>query len=159
MHPHSILSVLPKEHLSKAFQSRVEDFEASNAFFTVYGSLDGPEVGGAVTLGSILPDADLNTMLTCQSPEPVDGAMMVLRSRERGSDGPVNTVTALEVAFPETTQHWAQTKLKRRPPEYYEYKRQRTESVVGRIREYIPECRDMRVIDSAIQPDLSRLSA
>ena len=88
-------------------------------------------------------------MLTCQSPEPVDGAMMVLRSRERGSDGPVNTVTALEVAFPETTQHWAQTKLKRRPPEYYEYKRQRTESVVGRIRDFIPECRDVRVIDSA----------
>jgi all-trans-retinol 13,14-reductase len=149
MHPNTIMSVLPKEHLSKAFQSRVGDFEASNSFFTVYGSLDGPDVGGACTLASILPDADLNTMLTCQSPEPADGAMMVLRSRERGSDGPVNTVTALEVSFPETTQHWAQTKLKRRPPEYYEYKRQRTESVVGRIRDFIPECRDVRVIDSA----------
>ena len=149
MHPNSILSVLPKEHLSKAFQSRVGDFESSNSFFTVYGALDGPDVGGACTLASILPDADLNTMLTCQSPEPVDSAMMVLRSRERGSDGPVNTLTALEVAFPETTQQWFNTKLKRRPPEYYEYKRQRTESVVGRIRDYIPECREMRVIDSA----------
>ena len=48
------MSVLPKEHLSKAFQSRVGDFEASNAFFTVYGSLDGPDVGGACTLASIL---------------------------------------------------------------------------------------------------------
>ena len=36
------MSVLPKEHLSKAFQSRIGDFEASNSFFTVYGSLDGP---------------------------------------------------------------------------------------------------------------------
>jgi all-trans-retinol 13,14-reductase len=149
MHPNSILSVLPKEHLSKAFQSRVGDFEASNSFFTVYGSLDGPSVGGACTLASILPDADLNAMLTCQSPEPVDGAMMVLRSREKGSDGPVNTVTALEVAFPESTQQWAQSKLKRRPPEYYEYKRQRAESVVGRMKQHIPECRDIRVIDSA----------
>jgi len=115
----------------------------------VYGSLDGPDVGGACTLASILPDADLNSMLTCHSPEPVDGAMMVLRSRERGNRGPVNTVTALEVAFPESTKNWADTKLKRRPPEYYEYKRSRTDSVVGRIREHIPECRDMRVIDSA----------
>jgi len=149
MHPATIMSVLPKEHLSKAFQSRVGDFESSNSFFTVYGSLDGPDVGGACTLASILPDADLNSMLTCHSPEPVDGAMMVLRSRERGNRGPVNTVTALEVAFPESTKNWADTKLKRRPPEYYEYKRSRTDSVVGRIREHIPECRDMRVIDSA----------
>ncbi|HEY1921997.1 MAG TPA: FAD-dependent oxidoreductase, partial [Tepidisphaeraceae bacterium] len=46
MHPNTILSVLPKENLSKAFQSRVGDFESSNSFFTVYGSLDGPDVGG-----------------------------------------------------------------------------------------------------------------
>jgi all-trans-retinol 13,14-reductase len=88
-------------------------------------------------------------MLTCHSADPVDSAMMVLRSREKGSDGPVNTVTALEVAFPESTRQWAATKLKRRPPEYYEYKRQRTESVVGRIRNHISDCSDMRVIDSA----------
>ncbi|HEX4054726.1 MAG TPA: NAD(P)/FAD-dependent oxidoreductase [Tepidisphaeraceae bacterium] len=149
MHPQSILSVLPQEHLSKAFKDRVTDFESSNSFFTVYGSLDEMKEQGAVTLASILPDTDLNTMLTRNSDEPVDGAMMVLRSRERGSHGPVNTVTALEVAFPESIKHWAPSKLKRRPPEYYEYKRQRTESVVGRIREHIPECRDMRVIDSA----------
>jgi all-trans-retinol 13,14-reductase len=75
--------------------------------------------------------------------------MMVLRSREKGSDGPVNTMTALEVAFPESTAHWAQTKLKRRPPEYYQYKRRRTESIVSRIEAHIPECRGARIIDSA----------
>ena len=149
IHPKAILACLPKENTSKAFQERVQDFQASNSFFTVYGALDHPGEAGAVTLASILPDADLNTMLTCENPEPVDGPMMVLRSRERGSDGPVNTVTALEVSFPETTDRWFQTKLKRRPPEYYEYKRTRTESVVNRIRDFIPECADLRVIDSA----------
>jgi phytoene dehydrogenase-like protein len=149
IHPSVILSMLPKEHLSKAFRARVGDFEATNSFFTVYGSLDGPTVGGACTLASILPDADLNDMLTCRSPEPVDGAMMVLRSREQGSDGPVNTVTALEVAFPENTQVWEASKLKRRPPEYYQYKQRRTESVVDRMRKFIPECQGVHVIDSA----------
>jgi phytoene dehydrogenase-like protein len=149
IHPMSILDILPKEHLSKAFQNRVQDFQPSNSFFTVYGALDHEGQHGAVTLSSIVPDEDLNTMLTNHVPPNGEGAMMVLRSVEKGSDGPVNTVTALEVAFPETTQPWFNTKLKRRPPEYYQYKDRQTESVVGRIRRYIPECADMRVIDSA----------
>jgi len=53
------------------------------------------------------------------------------------------------VAFGETTARWEQSKLKRRPAEYYEYKRSRTESIVGRIEQHIPECRGVRVIDSA----------
>jgi len=88
-------------------------------------------------------------MLTYRPGHDGDGPMMVLRSRERGSNGPVNTVTALEVAFTQTTEKWFDTKLKRRPPEYYEYKQRRTESVVARIRRHVPECRDVRVIDSA----------
>jgi all-trans-retinol 13,14-reductase len=75
--------------------------------------------------------------------------MMVLRSLERGTNGPVHTVTALEVAFTESTDQWAPTKLKRRPAEYYHYKRARTESVVARIHEHLPECGEMRVVDSA----------
>jgi phytoene dehydrogenase-like protein len=151
IHPSSVLAVLPKEHLSKAFQERVGDFQPSNAFFTVYGALEKME-GGAITLASILPDEKLDEMLTHRSENHFaqrDGAMMVLRSRERASDGPVNTVTALEVAFPETTQGWFETKLKRRPPEYYQYKTDRTDSIVGRIKKYIPQCAHMRVIDSA----------
>jgi all-trans-retinol 13,14-reductase len=149
MHPTTILSILPKENLSKAFQSRVADFEATNSFFTVYGALNESEGTEAATLASIMPDEELNQMLTDHSSEPVDGAMMVLRSRERATYGPVNTVTALEVAFPETTAKWANTKLKRRPPEYAKYKDERTRSIVDRINKHIPECRDMRVVDSA----------
>ena len=42
IHPGSILAALPKEHLSKAFQNRVNDFEPSNAFFTLYGAIPRP---------------------------------------------------------------------------------------------------------------------
>ena len=122
IHPRSIVATLPKENLSKAFQSRVEDFQASDAFFTLYGTIDKQIEEQAMTLVSILPGTDLNHMLTCHSPEPVDGPMMVLRSREQANDGPVQTVTALELAFVETTQQWFNSKLKRRPQEYYAYK-------------------------------------
>ncbi|HWE04014.1 MAG TPA: NAD(P)/FAD-dependent oxidoreductase [Tepidisphaeraceae bacterium] len=149
IHPSSILSILPREHLSKAFQARVNDFEASNAFFTLYGALDTPIDPGGISLVSILSDADLNEALTCRTPEPVDGPMMVLRSREAGDAGPVHTVTALEVSFIETTQAWAATKLKRRPPEYYRYKEKRADSIVRRMNEHIPECRSMRIVDTA----------
>jgi all-trans-retinol 13,14-reductase len=149
IHPRAILSILPKENLSKAFQDRVLDFEATNSFFTVYGTLENTQTTEAATLASILPDADLNTMLTNGHTAPVDGPMMVLRSRERSADGPVNTVTALEVAFPETTQRWAASKLKRRPAEYYDYKQERTDSIVNRIRTYLPDYSEMKVIDSA----------
>jgi len=149
IHPRSILAILPKEYLSKAFQNRVNDFEASDAFFTLYGAIDKQIDEKAMTLVSILPGVDLNHMLKCHSPEPVDGPMMVLRSREQANGGPIQTVTALEVAFVETTRQWFDTKLKRRPPEYYAYKQKRTDSIVSRMHAHIPECRDMRVIDSA----------
>jgi phytoene dehydrogenase-like protein len=149
IHPHEILKILPTEKLSKAFQNRVNDFEATNGFFSLYGALSRPKEPGPATLASILPGVDLNAMLTCKSPEPVDGPMMVLRSNEQGSSGTVHTVTVLEVEFIETTKHWMQTKLKRRPPEYYSYKQSRTESCLARMEANLPECRGVRIIDSA----------
>ncbi len=115
IHPRSILATLPKENLSRAFQNRVDDFQASDAFFTLYGTIDKQIDEGAMTLVSILPRTDLNHMLTCHSPEPVDGPMMVLRSREQSNDGPVQTVTALELAFVETTRRVVQQQAETPP--------------------------------------------
>lgn len=150
IHPRHILDILPKDKLTKAFQNRVSDFEETNSFFTLYGAIDAPAEEGAVTLTSILPGTDLNRMLTKQTPEPVDGPMMVLRSREKTVSGrSVHTFTALEVSFPEDTKQWADSQLQKRAPEYYAYKDQRTESIVARMHAHLPECERMRVIDSA----------
>jgi len=128
----------------------VADFESTNGFFTLYGDIDAPIGPDAVTLSSIMPSEDLNDMLTCHSPEPVDGPMMVLRSLEKKSSGqPVHTFTALEVAFTETTDRWFNTALKHRPQEYYDYKARRTASVVKRMKAHLYECQSLRVIDSA----------
>lgn len=149
IHPHSILATLPRENLSKAFQSRVNDFQASDAFFTLYGTLDELPQQPVMTLVSILPGTDLNHMLTCHTPEPVDGPLMVLRCGEEAAGSPLQTVTALELAFVQTTQQWFNSKLKRRPAEYYAYKKSREESIVARMNRHIPDCRAMHVIDTA----------
>jgi phytoene dehydrogenase-like protein len=149
IHPRSILALLPQEHISKAFRNRVQDFEASNGFFTLYGELDQPAETGPAMITSIMPDVDLNKMLTPQVPEAEEGPMIVLRSRERGPSGPVDAVTALEVAFPEATERWAQSETKRRPPDYQAYKRRRTRSIEERMLRHVPECRGTRVLDSA----------
>ena len=98
---------------------------------------------------SILPDPILNKLLTPRTPEAEEGAMIVLCAHERGAAGPVDTVTALEVAFPETTARWGDTQTRRRPPEYAAYKAQRTRSLEARIRRFVPECRAMRTLASA----------
>jgi all-trans-retinol 13,14-reductase len=149
IHPRHILALLPPKNISRAFRQRVEDFEPSNGFFTVYGSLDHPGDDDLAMFTSILPDPDLNRLLTSRTPEAEEGAMIVLRAHERGPVGPVDTVTALEVAFPETTARWADTQTRRRPPEYDAYKAERTRSLEARIRHYVPECRAMRTLASA----------
>jgi phytoene dehydrogenase-like protein len=61
----------------------------------------------------------------------------------------LQTVTALELAFVQTTQQWFNTKLKRRPAEYYAYKKSREESIVARMNRHVPDCQGMHVIDTA----------
>ena len=147
--PRSILEILPKEHLSKAFKSRVEDFEPSLAFFTLFGTINRPMETEVETMISVLPGLDLNSMLTAHSPEPVDGPLLVLRNLEHGRAEGMQIVTALEVAFPETTDQWKDTFLRRRPAEYYRYKDQRSKSIMDRMDQHIPECRGMTLIDSS----------
>jgi all-trans-retinol 13,14-reductase len=149
IHPRNILAFLPAGHVSKAFRNRIEDFEPSNGFFTLYGSLEEPLHDGLAMFTSIFPDTDLNKLLIPQTPEPDEGAMIVLRCHERGAHGPVDAVTALEVAFPQTTARWADTQTHRHPPDYEAYKAQRTRSLEQRMRRHVPECRALRTLASA----------
>ncbi len=147
--PRSILEILPKQHLSKAFQSRVTDFEPTMAFFTLFGTIDRPIESDVVTMTSVLPGMDLNHMLTPHSAEPVDGPLLVLRNLEHGRADALQTVTALEVAFPESTNQWNDTFLRRRPAEYYKYKDDRCRSIVNRMDQFMPQCQGMKVIDTS----------
>jgi all-trans-retinol 13,14-reductase len=149
IHPRNYLELLPTAHLSKAFRHRIEDFAPSTGFFAVYGALEQPVGDASSMLTAILPEADLNKLMTPRTLEAEEGAMSVLRCREQGPAGLVDTVTVLEVAFPETTARWAGTYLGRRGAEYEAYKARRTRSIEERTQRYVPECRGMRTLASA----------
>ena len=150
IHPQQILQTLPQEHLHKAFRDRAAEFEPSVAFFTLFGQLDGLPQDHIAPITSIFPGLDINAMLTCRTPIPVDGPLVVLRSVEQTAAGAVETVSALEVAFAQWTEQWANSSVGKRPAQYYQYKRDRVDSIVRRIGTSMPECAGrMRVMDSA----------
>ncbi|MEI6564414.1 MAG: FAD-dependent oxidoreductase [bacterium] len=149
IHPRHILDLLPREHISKAFVSRVESFEASSGFFTVYGVLDGPataDFGNSIV--SLFPTMDFEQMLDpgyrgeqalviCGSLEPVRGA-------------PRRVVTAFEPSFYEHVSEWAESGVGHRAPAYDEYKAGRVQAIRDHIRRYDPVMGDqLRVLDAA----------
>ena len=106
IHPRSILATLPADCTSRAFAQRVNDFESSIGFFALFGTLDSPPESDLAPITSILPNLDLNAMLRCRTPEPVDGPLVVLRNNEQTRRGTVQTVSVMEVDFPQWSAAW-----------------------------------------------------
>ena len=150
VHPRNILTMIPAEHLSKAFRSRVMDFEPSIGFFALFGTMDAQPGGGLPPITSVFPDLDLNAMLTCRTEQPVDGPIVVIRGTEQANGSAVETVTALEVTFPKWMKPWEQSCVGRRPEEYYRYKQARIQSIVGRMEQSLPEFRGrLKLLDAS----------
>ena len=149
IHPRHILKLLPRNHISKAFVSRVESFEASSGFFTVYGAWDGPAAPGfGSSIVSLFPHTDFEQLLDpayrgeqalviCESVEPVRGV-------SRG------VVTAFEPSFYEHVAQWGDSSLGHRPAAYGEYKAGRVEAIRERLARYNPAYRGAcRLLDAA----------
>jgi phytoene dehydrogenase-like protein len=150
IHPRNILELLPREHISRAFWNRVQDFEPSVAFFAVFGQLEGNPTAELQPIVSILPDLDIDAMMTCRTPEPIASPMAVFRSREEVDERQVETFTALEVTFPQWTQRWANSTIHKRPRDYYQYKQACTESILQRMEMNLNDCRGrLRLMDSS----------
>ena len=149
IHPSHILKLLPCNHISKAFVSRVESFEASSGFFTVYGVWDGamaPGFGSSIV--SLFPSANFEQLLDpsyrgeqalviCESVEPVRGA-------------PRGVVTAFEPSFYEHVAQWGESTIGHRPAAYGEYKAGRVAAIQERLSRFNPEYREgCRLLDAA----------
>ena len=148
MHPREILRILPRESLRLAFVHRVEGFEESAGFFTIFATLDLPDDHADPTITSLLPSSDLNALL---SPgEGRDSPLVIVRSRESVRGKNVHTLTAFEPEFPEETAAWADTTTGNRPADYHAFKAARTARIVERICRVCPECEGhLNVLDSA----------
>jgi all-trans-retinol 13,14-reductase len=154
IHPHHILSTLPRECLSKAFVDRVSDFEASVGIFAVYGAVDPGASGNGKreefgpSMLSLFPTADMNRLIDPHYRG--DQALVIMRSSEKAGGRLHSVVNACEVCFVETVEQWKHSGLISRPAEYAEFKERRVERVKDRILSIYPEYRDSyKVLDAA----------
>ena len=149
IHPRNILEVLPEEHTSPAFRHRVEGYEPSSGFFSIFGTLDETvPTTGRDAIFSIFPDGDMNDMMRPEWQR--ERPLVMLTYDEKAHGVPVRTMTAFELSLPEDVAQWADTRTGNRGESYREYKKTRTESIISRLSEYIPELKDgFRCADSA----------
>lgn len=134
IHPHEILKLLPRQHLHKAFIQRLQGFESSNGFFSVYGVMEPVEAAGATEnmMISLFPGEDMERILDPASTE--DSGMVIMRHMEKCPDGAVRRVVdTFEASFPQQVEKWASSKVGFRCNGYREYKQRKTERLVQRI--------------------------
>jgi phytoene dehydrogenase-like protein len=150
IHPSEVLKMLPRQHFSKAFWERVEGFDSSNGFFSVFGAVDGDQPGADFepSLLSILPHSDVNLLMDPAYTGPQ--ALAVFQSRECVRDRSYHVINAFEPSYFEQVSMWKNSSVGRRPAEYSAYKQQHASGICDRIRRTLPEYKDsFRMIDSA----------
>jgi phytoene dehydrogenase-like protein len=149
IHPHHILKLLPGGHLSKAFVDRVESFEPSAGFFTVYGVLE-TETDRAFgsTIVSLFPSSDFEALL-----DPGyrgDPALVICGSLETVRGVSRQVVTTFEPSFPEHVAAWKESRTGHRPTAYEDYKAGRIEAIRQHLSRYDPfYASHFRVLDAA----------
>ncbi len=142
IHPKHILSILPEKHFSRAFAGRVNMFESSAGFFSLFaritqGSVD-PHADTAIV--SLFPDADVNRLLDpAYSGTP---ALVIIKSPDQQQNGAGKSVCILEPSFPEHVAAWTDSRRGVRPQADLEYKEARIEASKQHIYAVFPEYRD-----------------
>jgi phytoene dehydrogenase-like protein len=154
IHPHEILKILPRDHLSKAFVERVSDFESSVGIFSVYGVVErnespsGAEAAFGPSILSLFPISEIDKLI--DPGHRGDQALVVMRSLEKVGEKTYAVLNACEVSFVERFQKWRDSRRGMRPAAYLEYKQERVEKITDRILEAYPEYRgSYRAVDAA----------
>jgi phytoene dehydrogenase-like protein len=150
IHPHEVLRILPREHLSRAFVERVKDFESSAGFFAVFGVLNGetcePDFGTNIV--SLFPSTDFDWLLNPAN--RTQSALVIIRSIERVQSRTRPVVTAFEPSFPEHVREWAHSRTGHRPPAYRDYKAERVRDIRRRLEGFVPAYRGtLDILDAA----------
>ena len=146
INPHEILRILPEEKLSRGFVHRVDAYESSAGFFTLFAVNHQTDPDEQIV--SLFPTTDVNAMLDATSDE--ESAIVIMRSREVVDGKPCNTLIAFEPCFEKKTEPWADSKLRKRPADYTEWKTKKAERMCERIYVALPELRGkLDVLDSA----------
>ena len=148
VHPQEALKLIPAEFMRPAFVNRVQAYEPSAGFFSVFGVFEKPAAEIDNSIVSLFPHTDANRML---APERRgDSALVIIRNTETVSGRSIQTVSAFEPCFPQETATWAGTKVGKRAPEYYAYKARKTDRIRERVDSfYAGKNGPFKVLDSA----------
>jgi len=145
INPKSMAEILPTESFPPAFFKRVESFDCTPGFFTVFASLDNSlktEDSGSIT--SLYPIDDIDTLSLPGWTKP--GALAIMHSKSDST----NILTAFEPLYWETVSKWENSKIGKRPEDYYRWKEAKTEEILNRIIDCFPTYKDnIRHITSA----------
>jgi all-trans-retinol 13,14-reductase len=156
IHPQEILKILPRDHLTKAFVSRVSDFESSVGIFSVYGVVetgDSPRDAGDAfgpSILSLFPHCGLNELI--DPGNRGDQALVIMRSLENVNGKACAILNACEVSFVERYREWRDSRLGKRPAAYLEYKERRIEEIRDRILGAYPAYRGCYRVVAAATP-------
>lgn len=131
IHPQEVLKLIPPEHMRKAFANRVNAYESSAGFFSVFGTFEVDAAAVDNSIISLVPYCDISKML---HPElEGDETLVVLCTSEVVKGRNVLAVTAFEPSFPEETAQWGNSVVGHRSSAYEAYKAEKTERIRQRV--------------------------
>lgn len=132
IHPRQILELLPRRCISKAFAERVESFEPSVGFFTLYGTLEGEDESDfGSSIVSLFPTTDFDALLDPGYRH--EQALVIVGSRELVGGVPCRVATILEPSFPQEVEQWVNTSTGDRPVGYAAYKQKRVAAILKHL--------------------------
>ncbi len=149
IHPREILKILPPSMVSRHFLSRIDSFEESCGFFSLYAEITPGLPDLRQELTSWLSVCDLNKIL--KPGNCGESGMGIVLAHETAGDGrPCQTITAFESVFPDQTVRWDMTSINGRGKEYAEYKAKRLQAMMAKIFQAYPGLRGrLRVLESS----------
>lgn len=138
IHPQSILTAIEPLLKNDLLRQRMEEFEESCGFFSLWGKLADDVTITDDILVSYLRKTELPTLMSPKDPgNTATGVLLVNETDLQGN--PCRTVTVFEQVFPEETDEWKDTVSGKRGESYAVYKQRKQKSLEEKIYKVKPE--------------------
>ncbi len=147
INPKSVVDILPERSFPPAFFSRVNNFEDTPGFFTVFATLDdSAPLQDAESITSLYPIDDIDRLSLPGWEKP--GALAIMHSKSDKK----NIVTAFEPLYWSTVSKWKDSSLGNRPEGYIKWKTKKTDEILNRITDQFPSYRGKLHLIAAATP-------
>ena len=147
INPKSVADILPDNSFPPAFFKRVDNFEDTPGFFTVFAVLDDSvPLQDPESITSLYPvdNIDKLSLPGWQAP----GALAIMHSKS----GDNNIITAFEPLYWSSVSKWKNSSLGNRPDDYIKWKTTKSNEVLARITKHFPSYRGKVKIIAAATP-------